>query len=55
MIPGPVVAGEHQGPLDGAGGEHDLLRPDAPDPLPRLVGQGTGRWSATRSASVSSW
>ena len=34
---GPVVAGEHDRPLDGAGGQHRPLGHDAPQALPRLV------------------
>ena len=33
--PGAVVGVEGEGALDRAGGEHDLLRPHAPEPLPR--------------------
>ena len=36
---GPVVAVEDQRPLDGAGRQHDLLRPHPPQALARLVGR----------------
>ena len=34
---GPVVVGEHHGPLMGPGGDHDGLRAKSPDPLPGKV------------------
>ena len=35
---GPVVPGEHQGPLDRARRDHDAIRPDQPQPFSRQIG-----------------
>ena len=39
----PVVAGEHQGPLERAGGQHDLARPDLPQALAGQMRVGARR------------
>ena len=40
MIARPVVVGEDQRTLDGAGRQHDLARPHLPQPLARQIGVG---------------